>query len=140
MWNDLKMNKKHKCMICGKQRLTLGRYADHMLFFHQVSLTEPVFEEYCDSRTDWIGDKESADSEELKTLPVIMTVRQERDIQKMNLKRNLALMIHPILNQNTVHQKPNLHLTTLPKIQHLVIKGKKEELEELRKTLQPQSL
>ena len=38
---------------------------------------------------------------------------------------------HEFLNLNPVHQKPNLRLTTLPTIQHLVIKGKKEELEEL---------
>ena len=42
----MKDNKKHKCIICGKQKLNPNRYSDHMLFKHQISLQEPNLEDY----------------------------------------------------------------------------------------------
>jgi hypothetical protein len=41
IWKTMRINKKYKCIICGKQRLPLGRYSEHMMFKHQVSLEDP---------------------------------------------------------------------------------------------------
>ena len=38
VWEEMKDSKKHKCIICGKERLHLERYSDHMVFKHQISL------------------------------------------------------------------------------------------------------
>ena len=46
IWETMKVNKKYKCIICGKQRLHPVRYAEHMMFKHQVSLEDPNLEEY----------------------------------------------------------------------------------------------
>ena len=58
VWEEMRDSKKHKCIICGKERLHLERYADHMVYIHQVSLKKPDLEEY----------KEESTEKELKTI------------------------------------------------------------------------
>ena len=60
-------SKKHKCIICGKQRLHLERYADHMAFKHLASLENPVLKEYELARALFVNDHEESTEEELKT-------------------------------------------------------------------------
>ena len=50
VWEEIIDSKKHKCIICRKQRLHLERYADHMVYKYQISLKNPVLEDYEEAR------------------------------------------------------------------------------------------
>ena len=67
VWRNMKDSKKHKCVICDKQKLTLKRYDNHMVFAHQVTLKNPVFDEYF-ARSMCLLKRDTATTEELKTI------------------------------------------------------------------------
>ena len=67
VWEEMVDSKKHKCVICGKQKLNLEKYDDHMVFKHQISLQKPDLEEYEQARAFWKFDHEESTPEELET-------------------------------------------------------------------------
>ena len=68
VWEEMRDSKKHKCIICGKERLHLERFADHMVYIHQVSLKKPDLEEYEEARDWWVFNHQESTEEELKTI------------------------------------------------------------------------
>ena len=55
-------------MICGKQKLSIKRYDDHMTFYHQISLKNPDVEEYDIARNMWLYQRETSTPEELQII------------------------------------------------------------------------
>lgn len=67
IWESMNTNRNYKCIICGKQKLHMTRYSEHMVFNHQVSLEDPILEEYKQARNHWIYERQESTEEELKT-------------------------------------------------------------------------